>query len=318
MTALADLDFSDLAVEENPSACRYKRFSREMRLFSVSEEHWAELHALWQALSEKSGSGARFRLLFGGMHLRVQRRDTPDGIVFVVRRIARNVRQLVELGLPEPLVRTLLSSDLRAGLLLFAGGPGAGKTTAACALLVDRLKLFGGFTWTAENPAEYELQGAHGAGQCYQEEVSEDAEIRRVLMDTLRSGADTFFIGEIREEQAAKAACLAAASGMLVISTIHADDPRQAILKMGLLSGFDALAQSLQGVVTLRMDRELSAQSGSQKALRVQSFLVEDEAARGKIREGNFATLNQDIEAQRIRSLTMGGQRLAPFPKAGR
>lgn len=136
----------------------------------------------------------------------------------------------------------------------------------------------------------------------YQEEINEDGEVMRVLMDTLRSGADTFYIGEIREEQSAKAACLAAASGMLVVSTLHADNPQQAILKIGMLAGFDSIAQSLKAVVTLRLDNRMTA-NGPQKVLYVQPFFVEDEALRIKIREGNLASINSDIEMQRNRAV---------------
>ena len=312
MAGLADLDFSDIAIESEPAACRYKRFSEDLAVNQVPNALWPEVQALRETLLQQSGS--RFRIEFHGMRLRVQLRHTPYGPVFVARKISSALRKIDELGLPAPVVQSLRDPRLRAGFVLFSGGPGSGKTTTACALLMDRLEKIGGFTWTAENPVEFDLQGAHGAGQCYQEEIGEDAEVMRVLMDTLRSGADTFYIGEIREEQSAKAACLAAASGMLVVSTVHADNPQQAILKIGMLAGFDSIAQSLKAVVTLRLDVRMSP-AGRQKVLLVQPFFVEDEAMRIKIREGNLSSLQQDIEMQRNRAVMggaiPGGQRVA-------
>jgi len=247
----------------------------------------------------------RFRMEFQGLRLRIQRRQTPYGPVFVARHIAANLMRLEQIGLPAPVMQTLQDPRMRAGFLIFAGGPGSGKTTTACALLMDRLERIGGFTWTAENPVEFDLQGPHGAGQCYQEEIDEDGQVMRVLMDTLRSGADTFYIGEIREEQSARAACLAAASGMLVVSTLHADNPQQAILKIGMLAGFDSIAQSLRGIVNLRLESRPSP-TGPQRVLSIQPFFVEDEASRMKIRDGNLGAIQQDIELQKNRSMMTG------------
>ena len=53
-------------------------------------------------------------------------------------------------------------SGLTTAMVLFAGSPGSGKTTAASSMMVDRLEQIGGFAWTAENPVEYHLQGSHG------------------------------------------------------------------------------------------------------------------------------------------------------------
>lgn len=313
MTSIADLPFADLAVESEPALSRYKRFSDSLDLERVPESLWPELRDLHQAMSRQEGS--RFRMIWplvggqttAGLRLRVQRRDTPYGQVFIARRIDGVVRPLDKVGLPPAVLQKLRNPGIRAGMVLFSGSPGAGKTTAACALLMDRLENIGGFTWTAENPVEYDLQGAHGKGQCYQEEIGEDAEVKRVLMDTLRSGADTFYIGEIREEEAARAACLASSSGLLVVSTIHADNPTQALMKLGILAGFPALAQSLRAVLSLRLEHRLTAANGPEKVLRVQPFFVEDEAMRMKIRDGNLSALIGDIDRQEKAFMMAGG-----------
>ena len=313
MGGLADIEFSDIAIEAEPASCRFKRFSEDLAVQTIPEALWPELRSLRETLL--AVEAPRFRVEFHGMRLRVQKRQTPYGPVFVARRIAQVLRRIDDLGLPGPILQQLRDPKLRAGFVIFSGGPGSGKTTTASALLMDRLEKIGGFTWTAENPVEFDLQGPHGAGQCYQEEINEDSEVMRVLMDTLRSGADTFYIGEIREEQSAKAACLAAASGMLVVSTLHADNPQQAILKIGMLAGFDSIAQSLRAVVTLRLDSRPSA-AGLQKVLYVQPFFVDDEALRIKIREGNLAAINSDIEMQRNRAV-MGAYPGASAPSRG-
>lgn len=306
MPALPELPFADLAVEQSTAASRFKRFSGDLRLEPVPETFWPELERIYAHMAGMPEY--RFRLNWDGLLMRGQRRETPNGPVFILRRIAHVLLGVDQLGIPGGIIQKLRNPELRAGLLLFVGGPGAGKTTAACALLMDRLMNIGGFTWTVENPVEYDLQGAHGLGQCYQEEVSEDHEIQRVLMDTLRSSADTLYIGEIREQTSARAACLAAASGMLVISTLHADNPLQALLKVGMLAGMDGLSQSLRAIITLRMERVMTAASGPQKVLNVQPFFVEDESIRQKIAKSDMAALNMDLETQKNRFVMGGGQ----------
>lgn len=301
--ALGDLPFADLALEPQGEHCRYKRLADSIDLLPLPSALWTEAQSLYRYCVEAKLPRFRATWPSPGTHqteirMRVQRRETPYGPVFIARRIDHKVRPLEKLGMPMEIIKRLRDPTLRAGLVLFAGGPGAGKTTAACATLLDRLERIGGFTWTAENPVEYDIQGPHGRGQCYQEEVADDQDVYRIFTDTLRSAADTFYIGEIREAEAARAACLAAASGMLVLSTIHADNPQQALLKLGMLAGFPAIAQGLKALITLRIDHRLTAANGTERILRIQPFFVMDEAQRMKIRDGNMASLNTDIEHQ--------------------
>ena len=305
--ALADLPLADLALSASGPECRAKSLADGLMLSPLPAPLWAEAESLYQALLGQEQ--ARFRFLWTSagapaITLRVQRRDTARGVVFVARRLDAVPRAFSDLGLPTSVTRRLMDPNLRAGLILFAGGPGAGKTTAACALLLARLSQSGGFTWTAENPVEYDMQGDYGAGQCYQEEIVDDADVSRVLSDTLRSSADTFYIGEIREQAAARTACLAAASGMLVVSTIHADNTQQALVKLGLLADLPSVAQTLQALITLHLLSRRSAQ-GTTRILKAEPFFVTEEQQRMKIRAGQVASLKTDIERQ-TNALLMG------------
>ncbi len=295
---LADIPFADLAIDIDPAGSRYKESGDNPELREFPDASLKEIGALRaEMLDHKAG---RFRMdWMGKILLRVQRRETPLGPVFVARRIDAQLRSFDKIGLPTGLQKRLRAPGLRGGLVLFCGSPGSGKTTAACSLMIERLQSIGGFAWTAENPAEYSLQGAHGKGQCYQQEIDDDREVMSVLMDTLRSSADMFYIGEIREEQAARAGCIAANSGMLVIATLHADNIAQAIGKLALLAEREQIASSLKWVISLRLEHKLSAIAGMERVLRCESLQVDDEPTRSKIRDGNAAALNMDIERQR-------------------
>ncbi|NNM65055.1 MAG: Flp pilus assembly complex ATPase component TadA [Burkholderiales bacterium] len=303
---LADLPFTDLAVQAEPEACRAKTRGRSLELEVLPNGMWPELRDLHEALSDKKVP--RFLVDFHGLRLRAQRRETQRGPVFMVRRVERQVRELDDLRLAPSVAKQLRDPELRSGLVIFCGPPAAGKTTAACAMLLARMREIGGFTWTAENPVEYDLQGVHGKGQCYQEDIAEDTEIGRVFADTLRSSADTFYIGEIRETSAATVAELASASGMLVVSTLHAETVQQAVLKLGLLGNWQSLAQSLRVVISMRLERRAASAGGSESILRTQPLVLDprskdDEIIRTKIRQGDVAKLADDLERQRLRFL---------------
>lgn len=295
---ISDLTFADLAIDVQPSRSRFKAWGDNLELKEIPDALLPEIEALRAEMLDHKL--ARFTLDWRGKTLlRTQRRETPLGPVFIARRIDAKLREFDRLGLPLGLQKRLREPSLRGGLVLFCGSPGSGKTTAACSLVVDRLQRVGGFAWTAENPPEYRLQGAHGKGHLYQQEIDDDRQVMSVLMDTLRSSADMFYIGEIREEQAARAGCVAANSGMLVIATLHADNINQAIGKMSLLTEREQVASSLKWVISLRLEHKLTAASGVERVLRCDSLQIEDEPTRAKIRDSNTASLNMDIERQR-------------------
>ncbi|MDA8093647.1 MAG: ATPase, T2SS/T4P/T4SS family [Betaproteobacteria bacterium] len=294
---LLDLPFVDLSLHSDPGQCRVKRVGG-VELLPVPNELWPELHDLYTALLGKGERQPSFREQWNGMSLRVMRRVTPAGIVFIVRRSNRTIRTLEEMRMSPAIIARLVDPNLRGGAVLFCGPPASRKTTFACATLVARMERIGGFCNTAENPIEYDLQGPHGKGYCIQEEIASDAEILRVLSDTLRSSADMFFIGEIREKAGAEAAVLASASGMFVAATLHSESTQQAIQKLGLLVGWPALAQTLKAVITLRLER-----MGEETFARAEPLFINDDGIRSKIRDGNVAMLSSDIDKQRFQAL---------------
>ncbi|MDA8095267.1 MAG: ATPase, T2SS/T4P/T4SS family [Betaproteobacteria bacterium] len=298
--SLSDLPFVDLSLHANPDQCRVKGADGTMELSPVPRELWPEVHSLYSDLCAK-GDQTSFRTEWSGMTLRATRRTTPAGIVFVVRRGNKTVRTLEEMRISPAIIAKLVDPKIRGGAVLFCGPPASRKTTFACATLKARMERLGGFCWTAENPVEYDMQGPHGKGYCCQEEIASDDEILRVMSDTLRSSADMFFIGEIREKAGAEAAVLASASGMFVASTLHAESTQQAIQKMGALVGWAALAQMLKAVITVRLER-----MGNETVMGLQPLVldgVDGDGIRAKIRDGNVGLLASDIDKQRFQAL---------------
>ncbi|MYL33493.1 competence protein [Pontibacillus yanchengensis] len=133
----------------------------------------------------------------------------------------RQVPQLNELFLyPNQLQRIKSWMNHRAGLVLFTGPTGSGKTTTLYALLQSLLAERSVQTITLEDPIENQLK------DILQVQVNEKAGIdyNAGLKAALRHDPDILMVGEIRDATTAKFAIRAAQTGHLVLSSLHAKD----------------------------------------------------------------------------------------------
>lgn len=120
-----------------------------------------------------------------------------------------------------------------AGLILWSGPTGAGKTTAVSSLMKEYLITEGGFAYTIEDPAEMPLDGSYNAlngslGLCKQTQPIE-GNWGACLKSALRSKPRFILVGEIRTPETASEVLRACTSGHLVLSTIHANNVTDAI-----------------------------------------------------------------------------------------
>lgn len=189
--------------------------------------------------------------------------------------------------LPHAIHRFLLKPELcKGGLILVAGPTGSGKTTSASATVVSRLMELGGFASTAEQPPEQRLNGWHrGAkiGYCSQAWVKMTGETpwANALTGILRSqsvGTPTMlFVGEIREDEAARVALQAAGNGFLVICTSFATDLVSAVQSFGKRlddSQKEMFSLLLKGVVFQKLDGKLLTAKLLETTLPVQQAIA--------------------------------------------
>lgn len=181
-----------------------------------------------------------------------QRNETS----IVARNIKTDIPQFDSLGLPEILKDVVMS---KRGLVLFVGGTGSGKSTSLAALIDHRNSTSSGHIITIEDPVEFVHK--HKRSVINQREVGVDTRsYKAALKNTLRQAPDVILIGEVRDRETMEHALEFAETGHLAISTLHANNAKQALERIinmfpeerrpQLLMG---LSQNLRAFVSQRL-----------------------------------------------------------------
>ena len=187
--------------------------------------------------------------------MRVSTVPTREAEKAVIRILdPESSRSLDKLGLAaHELARLKHLLSFKEGIVIVTGPTGSGKTTT----------LYGGVRelaaqainiMTVEDPVEYEVPGVTQI----QIDPKRDVTFGSALRAILRQDPDVVFIGEIRDDETARIALQAAATGHLVLSTLHTNDAVGAVQRL-LDLGLDraALAPALRGVIGQRLIRTL-------------------------------------------------------------
>lgn len=170
-----------------------------------------------------NGEGARFRgVVF-------KQRNGTFGVSF--RRITFHIPSFKELNLPEELIDVI---NYKQGLIIVSGPTGSGKSTTIASMLDYRIKNKDGLIYTIEDPIEYVFNSNPKSG-CFvtQREFGKDViSWENGLKSALRSNPSVIFIGEMRTPEVIQIVPLAAETGHLVVSTIHAKSAPEVITRM--------------------------------------------------------------------------------------
>ncbi len=173
---------------------------------------------------------------------RAQVFNSVEGKVVVFRRLPSIIPDIYKSTLPLNLIELLTDDQLKkGGLIIIAGETGQGKSTTAASIISHRLKKFGSFCLTIEDPVELPLQGFYPndknpamRGVCFQYDV-EDFDVVSAIKDSLRCypsmSNSILFLGETRDSLMANEVLKIANNGHLVITTMHGNDIKGALTR---------------------------------------------------------------------------------------
>jgi len=149
---------------------------------------------------------------------------------------------IAELGFEPALAQALRGLVDQPGVTLFAGASASGKTTTLYTALRDLVARADGHlrVVTIEDPVEYRLPGVVQL----EVDASRGNSYSSLLRSVLRQDANVLVVGEIRDAETAQLAMRAGLTGHCVLTTVHAGDTREALLRLGELGVQQSVIES--------------------------------------------------------------------------
>ncbi|WP_323025679.1 ATPase, T2SS/T4P/T4SS family [Castellaniella sp.] len=308
MAKLCDIDFIDLYLRQG--FAYFKGLAgQDTSITPVDEQFQAEIEEIRQLCQKTLDDTKRreFSFLRDDVLYRVAAFYNPhEGVTFVMRQKKHEVRPLSHTGLGSSTQEALLHPDLR-GAVLVLGEMSAGKTSTISAAIEARLTAYGGLALVLEDPIETRLSGEIGKGLSLQIEVESYAD---ELVRGMRSNADLFMIGEIRDGHTASEFLRGGSNGHLLLSSAHAQSIAHGLTRIRSLIGGAAtdvnaiMSQSLALVIYQSIKRSPKANGeGVNCRLTSETLLItgaaNESAIREKIYQGSFRALADEITAQK-------------------
>lgn len=169
-----------------------------------------------------------YAMSVGNARLRINIFTTARGISLAIRILPGHIPTIDELNL-HPSLKEI--AKLSSGLILTCGSTGVGKTTTVAAIINDINRTRRAHVVTLENPIEYRFRSDKAFIQ-QRELGAHMPSFAQGLLDVLRENSDVIVVGELREPETMRLTLNAAESGHLVIATMHASSPEEAIYRL--------------------------------------------------------------------------------------
>jgi type II secretory ATPase GspE/PulE/Tfp pilus assembly ATPase PilB-like protein len=279
-----------------------------------------QLHDVVQIPTTLANSVVSRIKIMAGMDI-IEKRDAQDG--HIVQRVGERERNLriatIPTSLGERLVARIIDEQSAMvgmdklglapgqieavsrllhkpyGMIVVTGPVGSGKTTTLYSC-INQINLPSRNLMTIEDPVEYRM------AQVNQLQVDPRIEwtFPKALRAMLRQDPDVIMVGEVRDDETAKIAIRASLTGVLVLTSMHANDAAGTI---GTLYNYGIpgylISQSLLGVVAQRLVRiinpaayeEFTPDEPMRKLLRLKANELPDlKLRRGRGTAADFGT----------------------------
>lgn len=180
--------------------------------------------------------------------------DMGEKVVLRLLQRSENMVNLSTLGF-DPKNISILKRYLRSpnGIIIVTGPTGSGKSTTLYASLQE-IKDESKNIITIEDPIEYKIKGVSQV----QVNPAADLTFANALRTFLRQDPDVILVGEIRDNETAKAAIQASLTGHLVLTTLHTSDAPTAVARLADM-GIEPflISSSLRLVIGQRLVRKV-------------------------------------------------------------
>jgi twitching motility protein PilT len=238
-----------------------------------------------------------------------------NGIGAVFRQIPSEILTMEQLGLP-PIVKRF--AQLEKGLVLVTGPTGSGKSTTLAAVVDYANKHRRDHIITVEDPIEFH----HRSRNCiinHREVHHHTKSWAAALRGALREDPDIILVGEMRDQETIALALEAAATGHLVLATLHTQSASKTVHRM--IEVFPAeqqegirslLSDTLKGVVAQRLLKRLDGKG----RIAAMEILVGTPACSALIREGKTHQLPTVMQTGRKYGMIYGDDALEELVKA--
>ena len=230
----------------------------------------------------------------GLARFRVNVFDSQGNPTIAMRRVNAKIPTFEDLRVPPQLGAF---AQVQRGIILLSGTTGSGKSTTLAAIIGEINRTQRRRIITVEDPIEYMFEDEQSV--ITQREVGLDTlTFSNALKHLMRQDPDVILIGEMRDRASIRTALLAAETGHMVLSTLHAGTTDLAIPRM--LDVFPAdeqdqirlgLAGNLHAIVCQRLMPD--TQSGVVPAVEI---MVNTSTVRKLLEKNQLATLAAAVE----------------------
>lgn len=232
----------------------------------------------------------------GTYRVRGSFRRSTAGISVTFRVIPREIPNADDVGVPQQIQELIRRG---AGLILFEGPTGSGKTTAIAALVNKINHELDQHVYLIEDPIEFVHTPFNNSVFTQREIGVHASDFPSAIENAMRSKPNVIVIGELLNPATAKAALYAATTGHLVITAAHAGSVTEAL--DSFIGQFTAdeqpqirsrLSQSLLAIVVQKL---VPAKTGGLTAAR--EVLINDRNFQEVISSGDTKLLHQQMES---------------------